>query len=360
VSRPERLGTLWGRLRGKRHRADAAVPGAVPPQIHWSTLGERGRHGMGLLFFAYRLWGRRLVKFCLYFVIGYFFVTGRHQRRASRQYLARVYEYTRSRPVLPRAPGWLDSYRHMFAFGEACADKVLAWLGHVGRDEVTFADRKDFIRLMESGQGALIIGSHLGNLEMSRALTADLGKFNAVVYADHSRYFNSVLDRVNCQRPLHAIPVSALGPDTAIMLKERIERGEMLVIVGDRTPPSDNGRVCCVDFLGHPAPFAQGPFILASLLACPVYVVFCLREADGYHAYFELFAERVVLPRRRREEALRAYIQEYAMRLEGMCLRAPYQWFNFYDFWRCPAASNSGQERARGIARRPRQIPVSQ
>ncbi len=79
--------------------------------------------------------------------------------------------------------------------------------------------------------------------------------------------------------------------------------------------------------------------ILASLLACPVYLFFCLRESDGYRIHFEPFAERIELPRRERQQRLQAYLQQYARRLEAYCLQAPEQWFNFYDFWRQDAAT---------------------
>ena len=48
----------------------------------------------------------------------------------------------------------------------------------------------------------------------------------------------------------------------------------------------------------------------------------------------DLFAERVVLPRKERKAALAAYLTDYAARLETCCRRAPTQWFNFFDFWR--------------------------
>jgi predicted LPLAT superfamily acyltransferase len=115
------------------------------------------------------------------------------------------------------------------------------------------------------------------------------------------------------------------------------------VIVGDRTPPAENGRVSQVDFLGQSAPFAQGPWILASLLECPVYLFFCLRDKHDYRIHFEPFSERIVLPRSERQVRLQAYIQQYALRLEAYCLSAPYQWFNFFDFWRQDAVSNNNK-----------------
>jgi predicted LPLAT superfamily acyltransferase len=94
------------------------------------------------------------------------------------------------------------------------------------------------------------------------------------------------------------------------------------------------------DFLGHPAPFPQGPFVLAHLLECPVYLFFCLKEGERYRVHLEHFAERVILPRRERQSALAGYAQRYARRLEAYCQRAPLQWFNFFDFWQETSQTN--------------------
>lgn len=318
---------LWRKLAPAR----AAVAG---PR-HWSRAAERGSYfGMLLLHWAYRVFGRGAVRLMLHPVVGYFFLTGHAARRASGQYLRRLHEHTQPRPVVP-APTWRDSYAHMLSFAESCTDKWAAWVGELDHARVVFPQRDDLLRLTASGKGALIIGSHLGNLEMCRALAAAQGHrgVNAVVYTQHAQRFNALLDRANQAYRLNLIQVSSLGPDTAILLHQKIEQGELIVIVGDRTPPAENGRVSEVEFLGFKAPFAQGPFLLAASLECPVYLFFCLREGEGYRIHFEHFADRILLPRPRREEALREYMQRYALRLEAYCRRAPYQWFNFFDFW---------------------------
>ena len=87
-------------------------------------------------------------------------------------------------------------------------------------------------------------------------------------------------------------------------------------------------------FLGAPASFPTGPYLLAAALGCPVYLGFGLyHEPNRYALYCEPFAERVVLPRATRAEAVRDHVARYAARLEHFCRLAPYNWFNFYDFW---------------------------
>ena len=308
---------------------------------HWSRLAERGTLlGLRTVFVCYRLLGARAARWMLYPVVGYFFLTGRAARAASLDYLRRVGE--RKGNGIP-APGWRASYRHMLAFGQSGLDKLAAWMGELDRVPVDFPNRAEFDRLAATGRGVVLIGSHLGNLEMTRALANQQRQvtINAVVFSDHALHFNSLLQQINSDFGVNLIQVSQLGPDTAIALKAKIDQGEWVVIVGDRTPPAEasRSRVTAVDFLGAPAPFAHGPFILASLLECPAYLFFCLREKTGYTIHLEPFAERVELPRSQRRERLADYIQRYARRLEYHCLNVPEQWFNFYDFWQHDVAS---------------------
>jgi predicted LPLAT superfamily acyltransferase len=100
-------------------------------------------------------------------------------------------------------------------------------------------------------------------------------------------------------------------------------------------------RVAFARFLGETAPFPVGPYILASLFQCPVYLLFSLRTEHGAEIEFELFRPVIRLPRKNRDDALTALVENYAARLERNCRRAPLQWFNFYDFWRCSRLNNT-------------------
>lgn len=296
--------------------------------------------GLELTFALYRLLGERAARLLLHPIVFWFFLAAPGARRASSEYLSRLHAVD----GFGHIPNWRDNYRHLHAFASAALDKVAAWMGRIDIHRIDFEKKADLYALRDSGRGAVIIGSHLGSLETARALAAHLGqsrKINAIVYTDHAVRFNAILARANPGFAVNLIQVSQLGPDTAIELSEKIERGELLFIVGDRTPPSesarDGGRVCSASFLGAPAPFAQGPFILASLLKCPVYLFFCLAEGEGarqrFRIHFEHFTERVELPRKSRGEALQTLAQRYADRLAHYCRAAPLQWFNFYDFW---------------------------
>ncbi|CAB3799321.1 glycosyltransferase family 2 protein [Paraburkholderia caffeinilytica] len=310
----------------------------------WWRIAERGSHlGMSLLALSCKLFGRRFTALWLHPIVAYFLLTGRAAREASSNYFTRLGQAAPDGDT-PR-PGWLSAYRHMLAFAQSGFDKLAAWSGRVNNADVKFEDPSAFEALVASGKGALVIGAHLGNLEMTRALAAQgaYAKVTAVVYTEHARRFNSVLASANSQFARHLLEVSDFGPETAVMMQERVDAGELLVIVGDRVPAHEAGRTTEAQFLGSTAPFAQGPYVLAHALGCPVYLFFCLKERDGYRLYFEPFAERIELPRRERAQHLAAWAQRYAARLEHYCRKAPYQWFNFFDFWASPKRGTHGR-----------------
>ncbi|WP_118183559.1 glycosyltransferase family 2 protein [Paraburkholderia phosphatilytica] len=305
---------------------------------HWWRMAERGsRLGMLSLALSCKLFGPRFTALWLHPIVAYFLVTGRAARTASKLYFAQLDAATPASDT-PR-PGWFSAYRHMLAFAQSGFDKLAAWSGHVTEHDVDFDDAAPLDALLASGRGALVIGSHLGNLEMARALAVRGAqtKVTAIVYTEHAQRFNSVLASADDRFAEHLVHVSDFGPATSMMMQERVENGELLVIVGDRTPAHESGRTTDAHFLGSPAPFAQGPYVLAHALGCPVYLFFCLKERGTYRLYFEPFAERIELPRRERTQHIAAWAQRYAARLEHYCRKAPYQWFNFFDFWARPS-----------------------
>uniref|UniRef100_UPI0005056594 LpxL/LpxP family acyltransferase n=1 Tax=Aeromonas bestiarum TaxID=105751 RepID=UPI0005056594 len=304
-------------------------------RTHWSRTPERGSLlGMQIMLASYRLLGRRGFSLLLYPVIGYFWLTGRTQRQASQAYLARLEAFSHAQGIrLPPEPR--SSFRHFLRFGEAALDKLAGWRGDIAEDQVELVGREHYEAAINNGKGLLLLGSHLGDLELCRALGSRRGevRINALVFTRHAARFNALLKQINPDSRLNLIQVQELGADTAILLKEKLDQGEWVVIVGDRTSVTREKRVVWADFLGAPAPFPLGPFALASVLGCPVYLMFGLKEQGRFRVHFEPFADSLSLPRQGRQQILASRVQAYADRLQHHCLRAPLDWFNFFDFW---------------------------
>jgi len=302
----------------------------------WYAIEERGVYlGLRTMFFVYNLFGRAGFSIFLYPVMIYFFLANPAARRASQAFLSRAQQHAKAISAPSPAPGWRQSFRHFLTFGEAILDKLAAWRGDIGLADVDYVNREAFEALHASGQGGVLIASHLGNMEVCRALGSlyrDL-KINVLVHTKHSGNFNRLMRKINPHAMLSLIQVTEVGLEIAVMLREKVDHGEFVVIVGDRIPVGQSSRITWLPFLGRPAPFPQGPFILAALLQCPVLLIFCLKRRHRYHIIFESLAEGIKMPRRERAKALGFWMSRYVERLQHYCVSDPYQWFNFFDFW---------------------------
>ncbi|EDM68725.1 putative acyltransferase [Moritella sp. PE36] len=299
---------------------------------HWSKMQERGTYlGMKTLLFCYRILGRTGLSIILYPVIVYLYFTGGESKKASLNYLGKIAK----RKGSSKQPGHREGIKHFYTFAQGAFDKIDAWTGKITIDQVQYSYDEKFKKLLEDNKGAVFIGSHLGNLEVCRTLS--VGKYktriNVLVFTHHAIEFNKIMQKINPNVNVNFIQVSDVGVDLAILLKQRVEAGEKVVIVGDRTSTTSPGRVVYADFLGQQAPFSQGPFILASLLECPVYYLFCLKDGNKYHLIFEHVSDKLKFARKTRQADIGELINQYAQRLEHFCLQYPYQWFNFFDFW---------------------------
>ena len=310
-------------------------------QKHWSGLGERGGTlGLKILFNAYRTFGRRTFTVLLYPVMTYFYLTSPQARRASKEFLRRVEKKleTEGRPPAKR----LSSFKHFICFGDSILDKTATWAGEVSTDTVHYVDPNIYKDIVGNERGGIFIGSHLGNLEALRAFGGIVQHMtvNALVFTRHAIKFMEFLERANPKAVEHFIQVDTLGPESIIRLRAKIDAGEWIAMVADRTSVAFEDRAVYCDFLGSPAAFPEGPFILASLLECPVYLLFCLKVGESYNVHLVSLANPLELPRKTRRADLQIVIERFAHELETHCLEAPYQWFNFFDFWQISELRN--------------------
>jgi len=318
-------------IRNRRRSTEASS--------HWSSLAERGAYwGLNFLALLYRVTRRYGCMVAVFPIALYFHLTGAEQRRASREFLRRAY---RAKGI-DYDPGWFATFKHSFGFARKTVDTFAAWLGGIAPGSVVAIDKCELDRATASGQGILLIVSHLGNIEISRALLDDAqrSRIKILVHTVHAQNFARILRQFRPDAMADTIQVTEMNPGTMIALKAAIEHGDWVAIAGDRTPVRGDERISIAPFLGQDAPFPQGPYVLAHLLECPVYLMFCMQQKGGYGLYFEMFAERITLPRRDKQAAISEWAARYAKRLESFCLMDPFQWYNFFDFWQLPTSSD--------------------
>jgi predicted LPLAT superfamily acyltransferase len=308
-------------------------------QRHWSSIGEETFvGGMWLLYALFRVGGRLPFRLFLYPVVLWYWATNRAAREASLEYLQRLQQST---AALGHEPGWRDTLRHFFSFAETILDKMLAVGGRYKLETIRFVGREPFEDMVRAGRGGLVVTAHMGCLEMCQA-SADATpgmKLTVLVHTVHAEQFNRMLERLSPGRGISLMQVTEISPATAVLLAERVERGEFVAIAGDRVPiVAGRASAVQVPFLGHDAPFPTGAYMLAALLKCPLFALGCIRQGDAHEVVFDKLADRVVLPRGDRLAACTAYAEQFAHGLERLLARAPYEWFNFFSFWNQPGA----------------------
>ncbi|WP_122609780.1 glycosyl transferase, partial [Pseudomonas viridiflava] len=231
---------------------------------HWANHEERGSFLlMKLTAWGVKLLGRRLLTPVLYGIVLYFFLFGRRARHSIHEYQERLSQWS-NRPEL--RPTQRRVFGQYMAFADALLDKLDVWNGRLGIDQIEIIDPAHLRQNLRGSCGQLLVGAHLGNLEVCRA-PAELGEkvtMNVLVHTKHAERFNRLLGEAGATN-LRLIQVSELDPAIMLQLNQRIEEGEWLAIAGDRVP-LHGGRNVRVDFLGQPAAFPQGPWLLGGLL----------------------------------------------------------------------------------------------
>jgi predicted LPLAT superfamily acyltransferase len=290
----------------------------------WARLPERGNLlALRLICWIARHIGRSAGRALLYPITLYFLIAATDARRGSGLYLRRV---------LGRKPSGRDLFRHIHCFAATILDRVYFLTGRLRYFKFAIVGGSWIQQQVASGQGCILLGSHLGSFEALRALGTTLPRLplKILMKVEHNQTITQLLNTLNPALAQMIIPIGR--PETLLEVQDNVAQGFLIGALGDRVAQGEKTVRC--QFLGQETAFPIGPMLLAALMDCPVILFFGLyRGGNRYDIHFELFAERIVLEPRRRQQQLTVWIQRYAERLEYYARLAPYNWFNFYNYW---------------------------
>jgi predicted LPLAT superfamily acyltransferase len=299
------------------------------PISDWRQVREVGPHlGMRLLARLAMWLGRGPIRVFVRAVTLYYFFARPSARRHSREFLRTV----------GVASGWLAVYRHLLRFAECTLDRLFFLRGETSGLDLRHHGHEHLANLARDRRGAILLGAHLGSFESLRCLghARDL-PLHIVADVRHAARLQGALARMVPADKLRFIDAGGSTAGLALDVRAAVARGELVAILADRV---SGPRTVAVPFLGRPAHFPAGPFLIAALLGCPVYLAFGLYfPPRRYELYCEPLADVVRLPRTGREAALAEIVTAYAARLEHYCRLAPDNWFNFFDFFTPPPPS---------------------
>jgi predicted LPLAT superfamily acyltransferase len=301
----------------------------VGPPRKAAWIGHRERGSIALLrimaFISLHL-GRTLSRIPLYGIAIYFFLFAPSARRHSTRYL---------RLALGRRPSARDRFRQILSFATTIHDRVFLINEQFELFNITLEGETLILAQSDSGRGALLMGAHMGSFEVMHSLGRRRRglKVAMAMYEENARKINHTLAAIN---PHLKSDIVSLGRiDAMLNIAERLERGAFVGVLGDRTLGAEP--VQAVTLLGERAYLPTGPMRAAAILRCPVFFMAGLyRGKNDYHVVFEPVADFSSTPAAVRKVAVHSAIERYAAVLDHYCRSDPYNWFNFYDFWRAP------------------------
>jgi len=240
-----------------------------------------------------------------------------------------MFYYYRKRQGFPFFKSILALYKGYFVFGQVLIDKFALFAGL--RDRFTFDfDGIDILKqLLEEKKGGILISGHIGNFEIAEKFFADID-FNQqihIVAADQERtvikdYLSSIskdnshINFIHIQEDMsHIFEISAA-----------LANNDLICLTGDRY--FDNSKTLSAELLGEDALFPAGTFMIASRLQAPIAFVYVMKEPN---LHYHLYTRRAPAIKHRDAQAV---LDAYTQSMEHMLRKYPYQWFNFFDFWK--------------------------
>ena len=290
----------------------------------WTVRRERG----SLLLIKLGVWvalglGRPLARLFLYPICLYFLAFSPTAIRSSRQYLKRV---------LKRRPRLIDVFRHFRTFASCVLDRVFLLNDQIAQYNVRVHGEEILRDIEQRGGGCLLFGAHIGSFEVTRAVGRRRRNLQVslLMYEDNARKIRAALAAIN---PHLETEVIGLGrANSLITVAERLDRGHFIGLLADRNVDGTDMVRC--PFLGAPAAFPKGPFRLAMLLQRPIVLMVGLYRGDRtYEVFFEPLADATEPQSESGDAWIDSTMRRYVSRLEYYCRSAPFNWFNFYDFW---------------------------
>jgi len=273
--------------------------------------------------------GRRAGRVVLHLTASYFLLFAPASRRASSNYLKRA---------LGRPPHWRDLYRHFFTFAATVHDRIYLVNRRFDLFDIEVHGEDILHNLLADGKGLFLMGAHLGSFEVIRALGrkhTDL-RIAMVMQQDNAQKINAMLAAINPEAVQDIIGLGHI--DSMLKVREHLDEGGVIGMLADRTPGNDT--LYPVQILGTDANLPSGPFRMAALLRRPVvFMTGLYLGGNRYAIHFDPLADFSTVAPGQRDAALEVAITRYAALLDQYCRKAPYNWFNFFDFWQSTPAT---------------------
>jgi predicted LPLAT superfamily acyltransferase len=288
----------------------------------WKGKTGGGEFGQRFLLFIFKYVKVTVIYPVLVLVIPFYFLFGRKGRKA-------IYFYFHSILGYSPAKAFFATFKNHYIFGKIVLDKFALAAGRADQFKIDVDLLDLFNEMSEAPEGCVVAGSHVGNFELcGHAMKQDKKAINSIVYdgesIDLQRSRQKSLDSYN----VHLVPIKE-DMSHIFAVKSALERGEFVTVVCDRI--SGSNKFLNIDFMGKPAKFPLGPFVLAASSNVKMISIFIIKQ-KGLHYKSFVFPldgdkDGTVM------DNAKALATSYVRSLETILWHFPHQWFNYYQFW---------------------------
>ncbi len=291
----------------------------------WASQRERGNMlALKTITWIALHFGRTLSRGILIFIVAYFYLSAPKARRASAAFLARIPQ---------QSHGALAIFKHLYTFAAVTLDRIYFLNGRMDLFDVQIKDTNNqALGTAAQGTGMFLMGAHMGSFDSVRSIAGQYPDLKMVLlmYEANARNIKQLLSAIN---PLAQQAIISLGQASAMLqVRDQLSAGALIGVLADRSIDA-TGSVN-LPLLGTPAGLPTGPFRLAAMLKHPVFfMVGIYHGGNRYTIHLEPVVDFSAVEHGQRAQATQAAMLRYAQLIEQYCLSAPYNWFNFFDFW---------------------------
>ena len=281
-----------------------------------NTLGQRA---MKVLFSIVNV---RVGYFILAFVVPFYMLFARNG------YLA-IYRYFREQHGYPVMKSFFKTYQNHFLFGQMMLDRFAVYAGQRSF-KLDNPDNDIFLEVVNSSQGCIMAGAHVGNPELcGYLLSQNTKRINGLIFGGEAKEVQKNRSAVLGDNNVRLIPVLD-DMSHIFLINEALTSGEMISLPCDRSFGS--GKTVECEFLNGKVDFPVGAFVMALQFNVPVIALFVLKiSATLYRAH----VVTVPVPQEgNKREQINEMARSFVKILEGIVKKYPEQWFNFYSFWK--------------------------
>lgn len=287
---------------------------------NWNGKSRGGRFGYQFFIYTIRLLGIRCA-YCFLALIVIYFIPFAPKATKS------IWRYNRQKRGLGILASVKELYCHYYVFGQTLIDKIAMRGGLSKKYHYEFDNYSRFLEILNSGQGVIMIGAHIGCWEAGAGFFGNYGKKINIVMMDveHQQIKDVLEENANEENNYNVIALNQNIIDAMLQMKIALNKGEYICFNGDRYIGKDN--TTTIDFLGSKAIFPRGLFQIAAKCRVPVVFYYSMREPNCTYRF--IFEE----PNLEKKSSPENLLEQYSKSLEKIVIKYPRQWFNFYDFW---------------------------